>query len=152
MGSLPWNEAWVRKLLVDIPKRMHWNCFRFCIGPVPDQWLDIADEAGLLIQNEYFVWKTHPEWDIVQLTKDYREWMRDNWNHPGIALWDACNETVFPELAKTVIPAVRGDDLSHRVWEDGYNLPSGPDDPIEDHPYLFSHNQNDATKGSLTFT
>ena len=23
--NLPWNEAWVRKLLVDIPKQMHWN-------------------------------------------------------------------------------------------------------------------------------
>ncbi|MGH7972600.1 MAG: hypothetical protein ACREIC_28135, partial [Limisphaerales bacterium] len=35
-GDLPWNEAWVRKLLIQIPKRMHWNAFRFCIGPVPD--------------------------------------------------------------------------------------------------------------------
>ena len=40
---------------------MHWNSFRFCIGPVPDTWLDIADEAGLLIQNEYFVW-TGRDW------------------------------------------------------------------------------------------
>ena len=55
-GMLPWDEKWVRKLLVEIPKQMHWNSFRFCIGPVPDQWLEIADEAGLLIQNEYFVW------------------------------------------------------------------------------------------------
>lgn len=46
----------MRKLLVEIPKQMHWNSFRFCIGPVPDKWLDIADEASLLIQNEYFVW------------------------------------------------------------------------------------------------
>ena len=58
-GTLPWNEQWVRKLLVDIPKQMNWNSFRFCIGPVPDKWLDIADEAGLLIQNEYFVWIGH---------------------------------------------------------------------------------------------
>ena len=36
------------KLLVDLPKKLHWNAFRFCIGPVPDKWLDIADEAGLL--------------------------------------------------------------------------------------------------------
>ena len=35
-GSLPWNEKWVRKLLADIPKQMHWNSFRFCIGPVPE--------------------------------------------------------------------------------------------------------------------
>src|SRR5207248_2543524 len=32
-GTLPWDEAWVRKLLVEIPHQMHWNSFRFCIGP-----------------------------------------------------------------------------------------------------------------------
>ena len=36
-GVLPWTEGWVLKLLVDIPKRMNWNSFRFCIGPVSGQ-------------------------------------------------------------------------------------------------------------------
>ena len=58
-GTLPWDDAWVRKLLIDLPKKMHWNSFRFCIGPVPDRWLDIADEAGLLIRNEFFIWGYH---------------------------------------------------------------------------------------------
>jgi beta-galactosidase len=31
-GSLPWNDSWVRKALITIPKQMHWNSFRFCIG------------------------------------------------------------------------------------------------------------------------
>ena len=34
-GGLPWDEAWVRKFLVEIPHRMHWNAFRLCIGPPP---------------------------------------------------------------------------------------------------------------------
>jgi beta-glucuronidase len=55
-GQLPWNEAWVHKFPVDIPKRMHWNAFRICIGPVPQHCLDVADEAGLLLQYEYPVW------------------------------------------------------------------------------------------------
>ena len=102
-GALPWNEAWVRKLLVDIPKRMHWNSFRFCIGPVPDRWLDIADEAGLLIQNEFFVWTGAPDWfqnryqrswNADEMIRQYGEWMRDNWNHPSVAIWDANNETL----------------------------------------------------------
>ena len=42
----PWDEQWVRKLLTDLPAKYHWNSFRFCIGPVPDKWFDIADEAG----------------------------------------------------------------------------------------------------------
>ena len=55
-GGLPWDEAWVRKFLVEIPKRMHWNAFRICIGPAPQHWLDIADEAGLLLQYEFPIW------------------------------------------------------------------------------------------------
>jgi hypothetical protein len=142
--ALPWDEAWVRRLLVDIPKKMHWNAFRFCIGPVPDRWLDIADEAGLLVQNEFFVWTGAPEWgwtpgrrwDAAELVRQYSDWMRDNWNHPSVAVWDANNETKDPVFGETVIPAVRGLDLSNRPWENSYNQPVGPDDPIEDHPYL----------------
>jgi hypothetical protein len=143
--GLPWDEAWVRKLLVEIPKKMHWNSFRFCIGPVPGKWLEIADEAGLLIQNEYFIWTGHPEWrsdyhrswspDV--LINEYKAWMRDSWNHPSVAVWDANNESYDDVYAENVIPAVRGLDLSNRPWENSYNVPAGPDDPVEDHPYLF---------------
>ena len=142
-GTLPWNEQWVRKLLVDIPKKMSWNSFRFCIGPVPDRWLEIADEAGLLIQNEYFIWIGHSwsgrdyvkTFDADELIGEYREWMRDNWNHPSVAIWDANNETWYPDFAAKIIPAVRGLDLSNRPWENSYSGPAGPDDPVEDHPY-----------------
>ena len=145
-GNLTWDESWVRKLLTDIPKRMNWNAFRFCIGPVPDRWLDIADETGLLIQNEYFIWTGVPpgngkysrHWDADELIRQYKEWMRDNWNHPSVAVWDANNESYDSAFAEKVIPAVRSLDLSNRPWENSYNTPAGPDDPVEDHPYLFS--------------
>ncbi len=145
VGALPWTETWVRKLLVDIPKHMNWNTFRFCIGPVPDKWLDIADEAGLLIQNEFFLWTGHSSWsggyhhvpwDSDELVRQYSEWMRDNWNHPSVVIWDANNETYDPVFADKVIPAVRGLDLSDRPWENSYNGPVGPDDPVEEHPYF----------------
>ncbi len=157
-GSLPWNEDWVRKLLVDIPKQMHWNSFRFCIGPVPNKWLDIADEAGLLIQNEFPVWTGAPEWhqfkykrtwNEAEMIRQYGEWMRDSWNHPSVAIWDATNETLDPIFAEKIIPAVRPLDLSARPWENSYNGPSGPDDPMEDHPYLF---QKGSGKDEKPFT
>jgi beta-galactosidase len=66
----------------------------------------------------------------------YKDWMRDNWNHPSVVIWDAQNETRHDALS-TIIREVRGLDLSNRPWENGYNLPVGPDDPVEDHPYLF---------------
>ncbi|HUY15401.1 MAG TPA: glycoside hydrolase family 2 TIM barrel-domain containing protein [Terriglobia bacterium] len=150
-GPLPWDERWVRKLLVEIPKQMHWNSFRFCIGPVPDLWLDIADEAGLMIQNEFFVWTGHPswsteyngrQWDVDEMIRQYKEWIRDNWNHPSVAIWDANNETLDDIFAEKIIPAVRSLDLSGRPWENSYNGPQGPNDPVEDHPYLFIRNQS----------
>jgi beta-galactosidase/beta-glucuronidase len=123
-GTLPWDEKWVRKLLVEIPHEMHWNSFRFCIGPVPDRWLDIADEAGLLIQNEYFVWtgnawhgaQNQEHFNTDEMIQEYKEWMRDNWNHPSVAIWDANNETWDPAFGEKIIPAVRGLDLSDRPW------------------------------------
>jgi len=145
-GALPWDEAWVRRLLVDLPRKLHWNSFRFCIGPVPDKWFEIADEAGLLIQNEFFVWTGAPAWDSgyarhwdpEEMVRQYSDWLRDNWNHPSVAIWDANNESLDPLFEETIIPAVRALDLSNRPWENSYNQPVGPDDPIEDHPYLFS--------------
>ncbi|MCW5981060.1 MAG: hypothetical protein KIT09_23460 [Bryobacteraceae bacterium] len=144
--NLPWREDWVRKLLGEIPKRMHWNTFRFCIGPAPERWFEIADEVGLLIQNEYFMWTGHPSWaggyerswKSDALIREYAAWMRDHWNHPSVAIWDANNESYDPIYADEVIPAVRKLDLSNRPWENSYNAPAGPDDPVEDHPYLFS--------------
>lgn len=145
VGTLPWDEAWLHRLLVTIPKQLHWNAFRFCIGPVPDRWLEIADESGLLIQNEYPVWVGAPGWlgydptlqyDTKEMIAEYGEWMRDNWNHPSVAVWDASNESYLPEFSRTIIPAVRGLDLSNRPWENSYNTPAGADDPVEDHQYL----------------
>ena len=157
-GTLPWNEQWVRKLLVDIPRQMHWNAFRFCIGPAPDRWFDIADEAGLLIQNEYFVWTGHGwhgeedqvHFDADEMISEYKEWMRDNWNHPSVAIWDANNETWDPMFGDKIIPAVRGLDLSNRPWENSYNAPADPDDPVEDHPYEFADMAGGGPEFSMT--
>jgi len=157
-GTLPWNEQWVRKLLIEIPKQMHWNSFRFCIGPVPDKWLDIADEAGLLIQNEYFVWtgqnwhgaENQVKFDAGEMIQEYSEWMRDNWNHPSVVIWDANNETWDPMFGGKIIPAVRGLDLSNRPWENSYNPPVGADDPVEDHPYEFYGMANGGPEFKMT--
>jgi hypothetical protein len=139
----PWEESWVRKLLGEIPQSMHWNAMRICIGPAPEMWLDVADEVGLLLQYEYAIWTgrypwRHELWKTEELIDEFKEFVRDNWNHPSVAIWDACNETVDDELREKVIPAVRGLDLSNRPWDNGYNVPQAPGDAYEDHPYIFS--------------
>jgi len=138
-GSLPWDEAWVRKILVDIPRNMHWNCFRATLGALPQQWLDIADEAGVLLQYEFPIWALPPRyelWKEEEVIAQFREFLRDNWNHPSVVIWDASNETRWGFLREKLIPAVRNLDLSGRPWENSYNLPQSPGDPYEDHPYL----------------
>jgi beta-galactosidase len=155
-GNRPWDEGWVRKLLVEIPKKMHWNTFRFCIGPAPDRWLEIADEGGLLVQNEFFIWTGAPDWDkgysrkwdVKEMIRQYSDWMRDNWNHPSLVVWDANNESLDEVFGKEIIPAVRPLDLSNRPWENSYNEPAGPDDPVEYHPYQF---QRDGTTDERRF-
>jgi beta-galactosidase len=42
-------------------------------------------------------------------------------------------------LRQKLVPAVRGLDLSGRPWENGYEQPTAPGDPYEDHPYRFSN-------------
>ena len=138
------GRAWVRKLLVEIPKQMHWNSFRFCIGPVPDKWLDIADEAGLLIQNEFFVWTGASQWDTGRDELIATVQGLDARQLEPSRVWRSGTRRTkrARPCSSSIIPAVRGLDLSNRPWENGYNLPAGPDDPVEDHPYLFSRSGN----------
>ena len=91
----PWEEAWVRKLLGEIPTRMHWNAMRICIGPAPEMWLDIADEVGLLLQYEYAIWTgrfpwRHELWKTEELIDEFKEFVTDNCNHPSV---EACGIT-----------------------------------------------------------
>jgi beta-galactosidase len=141
-GDLPWNEQWVRKLFSQF-KSMNWNSLRFHVGPAPDFWYDIADEMGILIQDEYAIWygkggfkENRTKVTTQQLVNDYTQWMRERWNHPSIVIWDAQNETVA-DITGEALEIVRGIDLSNRPWDNGYSRPMRKTDIIEAHPYLF---------------
>ena len=140
-AALPWDEAWVRTLHQRV-KDMHWNCLRYCIGLPPERWYEIADEEGILIQNEFPVWfgrEAPPPLSAEELAAEYAEWLREQWNHPCIAIWDACNETRDPRTGDA-FTRVRELDLSNRPWDDGYSLPRAPGDTSEQHPYQFNAN------------
>ena len=57
-GDHPWREDWVRRLHRAF-KGMHWNSLRYCIGFPPEMWYRIADEEGILIQDEFPIWHGH---------------------------------------------------------------------------------------------
>lgn len=143
-GDLPWREDWVR-LLHQRVKDMHWNCLRYCIGFPPEAWYRIADEEGILIQDEFPIWFGGKNWSTWpkelksdELAKEYEEWMRERWNHPSVAIWDANNET-FSEETGPAIRQVRDLDLSRRPWDNSYMPPAEPGDVLEQHPYHFQN-------------
>lgn len=133
-GGLPWNRTWARKLLTQPKDMLHWNSARVCIAPFPEFWYDIADETGWLLQDEYPIWGFSDGWSQKELTTEFKEWLQERWNHPSIAVWDACNETLTPRIGE-LIKAVRGMDLSNRPWDNGYSPRDRPTDAIELHPY-----------------
>jgi len=136
-GLLPWREDWVRRLHLQF-KNMNWNCIRYCIGFPPEKWYDIADETGMLIQDEYPLWRASKPVGTNEriLAEEYKRWMRERWNHPCVVIWDGTNETLS-EVTGKAIDKVRDLDLSGRPFDNGYSLPRKADDCIESHPYLF---------------
>jgi len=137
-GNHPWREDWVHRLHRKL-KEMNWNSLRYCIGFPPEMWYRIADEEGILIQDEFPIWqgsKWPAELKSDELIKEYTEWMQERWNHPSVVIWDAQNESRTEETGKA-IQAVRGLDLSNRPWDNGYGRAQSPGDSFESHPYLF---------------
>jgi hypothetical protein len=126
-AALPWDEKWIRRLLIDIPKAHHFNFFRIHLGQMYNRWYDIADEHGMLLQNEWQFWiATGTE---AQITKEWTRWLRDNWNHASIVIWDALNESTDAVVEQRVIPKMKELDPT-RPWE--------PADFVDDHPYIYS--------------
>ena len=135
-GGLPWDRGWVRRLLTLPKDKLHMNSARVCIAPMPEFWYDIADETGWLFQDEFPIWGFDEKWSQEELVKEFGEWVHERCNHPSVAVWDACNETLTPRTG-AVISAVQGLDLSNRPWDDGYSNQNRPGDAVEDHPYRF---------------
>lgn len=133
-SNLVWDKEWVKKLLVDYPKKLNWNMMRICVGIVPDFWYDIADENGLMFQNEWLYWQNHG-WD-EQIRKEYTDWVWSDGNHPSIAIWDAINENWDGYIGNTLIPELKKLDPT-RVWDAGYMTGDqmGLDEMDEPHPY-----------------
>jgi len=124
---LPWNEDWIRRVLIEIPKEHNFNFFRAHLGHMYNLWYDIADEAGMLIQDEWQFWGATGT--KAQITKEFSDWLKDNWNHPGIVIWDALNESSDEVVQNEIIPGMKKLDPT-RPWESH--------DFFEDHPYIYS--------------
>ncbi|MBN2410581.1 glycoside hydrolase family 2 [candidate division KSB1 bacterium] len=132
--ELPWDREWVKELLIDIPKKLNWNAMRICVGIAPSFWYDIADEYGMLFQNEWLYWQNHG-WD-EQIRREYTDWVWSDGNHPSIAIWDAINENWDPFIGNALIPELKKLDPT-RIWDAGYMTSEhmAQDEMDEPHPY-----------------
>lgn len=124
---LPWDKEWIKKVLIDIPKDHHFNFFRNHLGQMYSAWYDIADEHGMLIQNEWQFWCVTGTDN--QIRKEFTEWLHDNWNHPSIIIWDPINESSDETVQTEIVDEMKQLDPT-RPWESV--------DFLEEHPYIYS--------------
>ncbi len=134
-AALPWDREWVKKMLTDDPKSIDWNAMRICVGLVPDFWYDLADEYGMVFQNEWLYWQNHG-WD-EQIREEFTDWVWSDGNHPSIVIWDAINENWNSFIGNTLIPELQQLDPT-RIWDAGYMQDSdlAGTDPM-DEPHLY---------------
>ncbi|RLD50106.1 MAG: hypothetical protein DRI97_17415 [Bacteroidetes bacterium] len=87
------------------------------MGLLPDFWYDLADEYGILLQNEYPMWNLRGR--DIQYKKEYTDWIWADGNHPSIVIWDAMNEQKQDYIGNVVIPELKELDPT-RIWDAGY--------------------------------
>lgn len=133
-SDLVWDKEWVRKFLIDLPKAVNWNTMRICVGIAPDFWYDLADEYGLMFQNEWLYWQNHGWPD--QIRKEYTDWVWKDGAHPSIVIWDAINENYDSYIGNELIPELMQLDPT-RIWDAGYMTGDHMtlDEMDEPHPY-----------------
>jgi len=124
---LPWDRTWIKRVLIDLPKEHNFNFFRNHLGQMYNAWYEIADQYGMLLQNEWHFWGTTGTKE--QIASEFTEWIRDNCNHPSIVMWDALNESTDEVVQHEIVPSLKSLDPT-RPWESV--------DFVEEHPYIYS--------------
>lgn len=93
-AGVMFDEAWIRRFLRAAVEDYGFNYLRIHLGHAYNKWYDIADELGLMIQDEWrFMHDEEPTGeDLVQTETEFRRWVEQNVNHPSIVVWDQENE------------------------------------------------------------
>lgn len=136
--DLPWKDGWARELFNEF-KKVNFECFRTHTAFLPEKWYDAADEAGLMIMDEYPYWQ-HCDGEhctAETVTPEVRTWMMDRGMHPSVIVWDIQNESFQPWLID-VLNASRDIDIQKRPGDCGWGNNTCKTDMKESHPYFYS--------------
>lgn len=88
------DPVWVRRFIRTMIHDYGFNHLRMHLGHAPSFWYDIADEEGLMLQDEWcFMHEKDPSGEKLEQTgTEFRLWVRENINHPSVIAWDMENE------------------------------------------------------------
>jgi hypothetical protein len=114
-----YDESTIRQAFRFV-KQLRGNAVRFSFDLMPEIWYRIADEEGILVQDEAH-WRINKTATLQGVIAEFRDWIHERANHPSVVIWDAANETANEDagapLLREAVKAVRHLDLSKRPWE-----------------------------------
>jgi hypothetical protein len=130
-----WRDAWIRRALQNI-KDINGNAVRSAFDFMPKRWYEIADEMGIMIQDEAMSGPPGRA-GSESLARWFAEWIHERANHPSVIIWDATNEHIDTRgVLHRAIASVRQLDLSGRPWDCSFSPTGVPGDvSYEKHPY-----------------
>ena len=125
------DPVWVRNFIRTVKHEYGFNYLRMHLGHAPSFWYDIADEEGLMIQDEWcFMHEKDPEGDALRQTdEEFTLWVSENINHPSIIGWDMENEG---DVSLTELSSRLREYDPTRMWPE--------DDFDSQHRYEYSEN------------
>ncbi len=103
----PWpDEALIREEIATL-RGMGFNLIKFCLWIPPERYLDLCDEMGMLVWQEYPVWDA--PLDDPRIVSEYEEFFRFDGPHPCVILRTlTCeNDRIDPSVAHTLIETAR---------------------------------------------
>lgn len=130
-ADVMFDEDWIRSFLRAAVQDYNFNYLRIHLGHGYSKWYDIADQEGIMLQDEWrYMHDDEPIGkDKEDAVTEFTRWVEQNVNHPSIVTWDQENEgNVKLEDLKA---ALRKYDPT-RLW--------GEDDFEARHIYEYSEN------------
>ena len=92
----------IKRYLCDLPRSFNANCIRGHSIPFPVPWLNVADEEGMLLLQEFPLTVNYDRFEFTpkefatfrtNLESEYLTMIELYWNHPSIIMWVPTNES-----------------------------------------------------------